>query len=123
MGLGVYEGASDSDTSSDCGGYPDGLVDEMLLDVAYATHTPKIAREAFPPEVGVSNCSATGMGGSVGTQERPIPHLSVGRGMVCDLVLIVFSTRPWPFSGVQIFVGGGTTFFTRKVFIYIYIKL
>ena len=63
------------------------------------------------------------MGGSVGTQERPIPHLSVGRGMVCDLVLIVFSTRPWPFSGVQIFVGGGTTFFTRKVFIYIYIYI
>ena len=56
MGLGVYEGASDSDTSSDCGGYPDGLAfhhDEMLLDVAYATHTPKIAREAFPPEVGI----------------------------------------------------------------------
>ena len=83
------------------------------------THLRSLARP-FLQRLG-SNCSATGMGGSVGTQERPIPHLSVGRGMVLDLVLIVFSTRHWPFSGVQIFVGGGTTFSTRKVFIYIYI--
>ena len=85
------------------------------------THLRSLARPFLQRLV--SNCSATGMGGSVGTQERPIPHLSVGRGMVCDLVLIVFSTRPWPFSGVQIFVGGGTAFFTRKVFIYIYIYI